>query len=89
MDLALEDGFLAGQIFRVILLRECDLDFYVIILGSADKLFFKSRNECAGTDLQRISFCCAAFELLVAYESRVIDQNGISLLNRSVDLDHA
>ncbi len=43
--IALEYSFFASQLFCLILLRECNLNFYVITGLSTDKLLLESRDE--------------------------------------------
>ena len=89
MDLALEYSFFSSQICSVVFFRECYLDILAFASAYADQLFFESRNECSGAQLQRLSFCSAAFELFIADPSFIVDEHHVSILSRSVDRYHS
>ena len=86
---AVEDGFLAGKIFCVVFLRERYGNVSLFARRRADELFFESRNEHAGSEGQFLSFGCAAFKLVVAYKTGIVQQHGIAVLCRSFYQYHA
>ena len=49
--------------------------------SSANQLFFETRDEGLGTQLQGLSFSSTAFELIFAAETSVIQDHGVAFLS--------
>ncbi len=84
VNLDLENNGLARKVFRMVILGEGDVDVTLVADVHADHLLFKSGNEGAGTDFELIAFGSAAFELLIAHESRKIEGYDIALTNGTI-----
>ena len=80
LNIALEYSFFASQLFCLILLRECNLNFYVITCVSTNKLLLESRDEGVGTKCQRIVCSFTALECLTIYEALEINSCCIAVL---------
>ena len=77
----LEHDRLASQLSDLIVFRESDVDVFCFLFGHADQLIFEARDECAGTDLQRIRLSLSAVESDTVLESFKIDDCRISALH--------
>ena len=55
-------GFLAGELFRQVVVREAHIDHAVFTSLHADELFLEARNERLGTDVDADVLARAAFE---------------------------
>ena len=69
LNIALEYSFFTSEFFSLILLRECNLNLFVITCLSTNKLLLESRDKCVGTKCQRVICSFTALECFSVYES--------------------
>ena len=84
MHFAVENGRLAGQLRRMIVLREGHLDVAFLIGLPADKLLLKTGDELPGAEGQGVIFRLAALEGLAVHPAFEIKGHGIAHLGRAV-----
>ena len=88
IDLHLEGGGLALEVFSVVFLGEGHVDLHLVANVLAHQLILEARNEVAGTDHQRLPLGGAAFELLTFAEALIIDVHLVVQLYRPVGHIH-
>jgi len=69
MQLHLKNSVFAGKLFRLIILRELDVDFERVLGLVADDLILKARNELAGAERQAVIFALAAFKRFAVHKA--------------------
>ena len=77
MDVAVENGFFSGE-FRDILLREGDVDFFLIARFHANESFLETRNEGMGAELEGVILGLAAVEGFAVDETLEIEDDGVA-----------
>ena len=84
MDLALEDGGLAGELLGIVF-GEGDVHVALFTGDSADQRLFKAGNERAGAEREAVVFCLAALEGLAALKAFEVDDDGVAHLRGAVN----
>ena len=69
----------AGEFLHEIFFRELYFDRHFIARFVADELFFKARNEAAGTDFERIGFAFAAVKRFAVDRAFEVDHRQIAV----------
>ena len=71
------------KVLCVILLRECNFNFYFFLCLYSDKLILESWNKCSRTNCKRIVLSFSALKCFSINKSFKIKNNFISVFNRT------
>ena len=84
MDGTFEHGVFALQVLCVIILREGNLYFDLLLRLCPDELLFESGDKRSGTDGQRVVLTLATFERLAVHEAFEVQDDLVFILYRTI-----
>ena len=78
-DVDREDGALAGQLLRLVILREGDLDLALLTAADAAQLLLEALDQLAAAELEQVVGRLAALERLAVEQALEVDQQHVAV----------